>query len=93
MRKVFSLLLAVGVVIVFAQPGFGQVQKVGSGESQVPSKVKVEMEESAATVVSVDYESRTGMLKLPDGTMLTFKARPELKNFDLVKVGDKVLIR
>jgi len=71
MKKVSSLLLAVGVVIAFAQRGFGQVQKLGLGESQVPSKVKVEIEESAATVVSVDYESRTGMLKLPDGPMLT----------------------
>ena len=91
MRKAFFLVLAVGVIIAFAQPGFGQVQKLASSEFQVPAKIKVE--ESTATVVSVDYENRTGMLKLPDGTMLAFKARPELKDFDLVKVGDKVLIR
>ncbi len=42
---------------------------------------------------SVDYENRTGNLKLPDGTMLTFKAGPEVRNFDQVKAGDKVLIR
>jgi len=93
MKKIFSLVLAVGVVIAFAQPGFGQAQKLASSESQVPSKVRAEAEESVATVASVDYESRTGTLKLPDGTMLTIKARPELKNFDVVKVGDKVLIR
>ncbi len=93
MNKIFSLSLAVCVVIAFAQPGFGQVQKLASSESQAPGKVKVEVEETTATVASVDYENRTGTLKLPDGTMVAFKARPELKNFDLVKVGDKVLIR
>jgi hypothetical protein len=93
MKKVVSLILAVGVVIAFAQPGFGQVQKLASSESQALGKVKVEVEEITATVVSVDYENRTGTLKLPDGTMLTFKAGPEVRNFDLVRVGDKVLIR
>lgn len=93
MKKVFSLVLAMGVVIAFVQPGFGQVQKLASNESQAAGKVKVEVEESTATVASVDYENRTGTLKLPDGTVLTFEAGPEVKNFDLVKVGDKVVIR
>lgn len=93
MKKVFSLLLTVGVVIAFAQPGFAQVQKMAGRDAQAPGGVKVEMEEGNATVDSVDYENRTGTLKLPDGTMLTFKAGPEVRNFDQVKVGDKVLIR
>jgi hypothetical protein len=33
------------------------------------------------------------MLKLPDGTTETFKAGPEVRNFDKLKVGDQVLIR
>jgi hypothetical protein len=93
MKKVFFLVLVVGVVIALAQPGFAQVQKLASSESQAPGKVKVEVEESTATVASVDYENRTGTLKLPDGTVLTFEAGPEVKNFDLLKVGDKVVIR
>jgi len=33
------------------------------------------------------------MLKLPDGTTVTFKAGPEVETFDKLKVGDQVLIR
>ena len=93
MKKVFSLVLAMGVVIAFAQPGFAQVQKMAGNDAQASGVVKVEAEEGTATVDSVDYENRTGTLKLPDGTMLTFKAGPEVRNFDQVKAGDKVLIR
>ncbi len=93
MKKVFSLALAVGMVIAFAQPGFTQVQKMAVNEAQAPDGVKMEVEGGTATVDSVDYENRTGTLKLPDGTMLTFKAGPEVRNFDQVKAGDKVLIR
>lgn len=93
MKKVFSLVLAIGVVIAFAQPGFAQVQKMAGHDAQAPSMVQVEAQEGTATVDSVDYENRTGTLKLPDGTVLTFKAGPEVRNFDQVKAGDKVLIR
>ena len=92
MKKALFLVLAVGMVIAFAEPGFAQVEKRAGNDAQVPG-VKVEAEENAATVASIDYENRTGTLKLPDGTMVTFKAGPEVRNFDHVKVGDKVLIR
>jgi len=86
MEKVFSVILAVGLVIAFAQFGFAQV------ETGVEKKA-VESLTSTAIVGSVDYENRTGMLKLPDGTTAIFKAGPEVKNFDQLKVGDQVLIR
>ncbi len=85
MKKVFSLALAVGLVSMFAQFGFAQVETV-------VEKKAVESRTSTATVVGIDYEGRTGTLKLPDGTTATFKAWPEARDFDQLKVGDQVLI-
>jgi hypothetical protein len=82
-----------GVVILFTQPGFAQVQKTAGHDVQTPDRVNVETKDGTATVVSIDYENRTGTLRLPDGTILTFKARGEMSNFDQVKAGDQVLIR
>jgi len=86
MRKVFSIALAVGLVSALAPFGFAQVETV-------VEKKAVESLTSTATVVGLDYENRTGTLKLPDGTTTTFKAWPEARNFDQLKVGDQVLIR
>jgi hypothetical protein len=93
MKKLCSLLLAVGVVIAFAQPGFSQVERMADNDAQVPGAVRVGADEATAIVDAVDYENRTGTIRLPDGTTLSFKAWPELRNFDRVKVGDKVFIR
>jgi hypothetical protein len=93
MRKLFSLLLGVGLVIAFAQFGFAQAQTVSEKNATTPSFSAVESPINTATVGAIDYENRTGMLKLPDGTTETFKAGPEVRNFDKLKVGDQVLIR
>ena len=92
MKKVLLLALTLGMVIVFVQPGFAQVQKMAKNDAKAASGIKVEAEKNTATVDSVDYENRTGTLKLPDGTTMSFKANPGVKNFDQLKVGDKVLI-
>jgi hypothetical protein len=93
MKKVFSLLLAVGLVIAFAQFGFAQVKTVGEKSATTPGFSAVESPTNTATVGAIDYENRTGMLKLPDGTTAIFKAGPEVRNFDQLNVGDQVLIR
>jgi len=93
MKRVLFLALTVSVVIAFAQPGFAQVRKIAGNSAPAAGGIKVEAEEGTATVDSIDYENRTGTLKLPDGTMLTFRVSPEVRNSDQVKVGDKVLIR
>ena len=93
MKKGFSLLLAVGVVIAFAQFGFAQAETVVKNNAEKPGAVPVESGTSMATVDAIDYENKTGTLKLPDGTTETFKAGPEVGNFDRIKVGDQVFIR
>jgi hypothetical protein len=93
MKKVLCVVFAGCVVIAFAQFGFAQVGKMAENDGPKPGAVKVEAQEGTATVDAIDYENRTGMLKLLDGTMLTFKAGPEVRDFEQVKVGDRVLIR
>jgi hypothetical protein len=93
MKKILRLLLVVCASIALAQIGFAQAQKMARDNAQRPGAVKVEAEESIATVDTVDYENRTGTLKLLDGTMLTFKFGPEVRNFDEIKVGDQVILK
>ncbi len=92
MKKVLSLLLGVGL-IALTQFGFAQAQTGVEKEATTPGFSAAESPTSTATVGAIDYENRTGMLKLPDGSTVTFKAGPEVKNFDKLKVGDQVLIR
>jgi hypothetical protein len=45
---------------------------------------------TTSTVVSVDAAQRTLQLKQADGAVTTYKAGPEVVNFEQVKVGDRV---
>jgi hypothetical protein len=46
-----------------------------------------------ATVEAIDYDKRTVDLKGPKGNVVTLKVGPEAKNFNQVKVGDRVTAR
>src|SRR4051812_7055923 len=46
-----------------------------------------------ATVEAIDTASRTVTLKGPGGNLVPIVAGPEVKNFDQIKVGDRVLVR
>ena len=93
MKRVFSLLLAAGAIIAFSQIAFAQVDKMAEKHANKSGVLVVESFTSTATVDAIDYENRTGTIKLPDGTTKIFKAGPEVGNFNLLKVGDPVLIR
>ncbi len=93
MKRLFYQILLVGIVICLAGVVFAQVEtgveKSAEGSGAVVAKVIT----STATVVGIDYENRTGTLKLSDGTTVTFSAGPEVRNFEQMKVGDEVLVR
>ena len=92
MKKILSLVFVGCAVIAFAQFGFAQTQKIDR-RAEKPGVVSVAAIESKATICAIDYEKRTGTLRLADGTTETFNAGPEVKNFDQVKVGDQVILR
>ena len=92
MKKVLSVVSVICAIMAFAQLGFAQVQKIGN-DIEKPGAIVVEAVTSRATVDTVDYEKRTGTLKLPDGTIVTFSFGPEVSSFEQINVGDKVLLK
>ena len=93
MKKGFSLVVAVGLVIAFAQIGFAQVGTTVERDAERAGTVVAQTATSTATVAAIDHEHRIATIRLPDGTAVTFKAGPEVKSFDQLRVGDQVLVR
>ena len=59
-------------------------------EPGVPGGIIVETYRNSATVTAIDAANRKVTLVTPDGRMETFKAGPEVVNFDQIRVGDQV---
>jgi hypothetical protein len=56
----------------------------------VPGGIFVETYKNTATVTAIDAANRKVTLVTRDGRMDTFKAGPEVVNFDQIRVGDQV---
>ena len=56
----------------------------------VPGGIIVETYRNTATVTAIDAAKRKVTLVTPDGRMETFKAGPEVVNFDQIRIGDQV---
>ncbi len=56
----------------------------------VPGGIIVETYKNTATVTAIDTANRKVTLVTPDGRKETFKAGPEVVNFDQIRVGDQV---
>jgi hypothetical protein len=74
---------------VKAPAGKTAVEKMAGDK---PGVVVAEAVKVTATVEAVDKDKRTITVKGPQGRMVTLKVGPEAKNFDEIKVGDKVLV-
>jgi hypothetical protein len=89
------MLIALGMLV--APPAFAQAQKPAmSGETVVASKpgaaAVVSTAEVTATVVAIDKATRTVTLKGPQRTV-DVVAGDEVKNFDQIRVGDRVVVK
>jgi hypothetical protein len=87
----WSLLLSVLLGLVVSQ-AFAQ-DKPEMKPAGKPGVVVAEGASITATVEAIDYDKRTVDLKGPKGKVVTLKVGPEAKNFNQVKVGDKVRAR
>jgi len=56
----------------------------------VPGGIVVETYRNSATVTAIDTANRKVTLVTPDGRKETFKAGPEVVNFDQIRIGDQV---
>jgi hypothetical protein len=82
MRKFGSLsLFALGLVLWSRSP----VEAQGAAVA--------EQIEAKAIVESVDQSTRTIVLRREDGSLVSIKAGPEVRNFAQVKAGDRVAVR
>lgn len=52
-----------------------------------------EVVEASATVEAIDTTTRRVRLKGPEGRSMIVQAGPEVRNFDQVRVGDRVVVR
>ncbi len=83
-----AALVLLPFVAAAQQPPVVGIELVG------PGKYAGAFEESATVVVdSIDKASRTVVAKRANGDLLSIACGPEVKNFDQIKVGDKVVSR
>ncbi len=99
MKRVLSVVLAVMLMVAFAQVAAAQEHA-----ATVSKEMKAAPKEAAgrpgavvagtatvtATIDAIDAATRKVTLKYPDGKMQTITCGPEVRNFDQMKVGDLV---
>jgi Cu/Ag efflux protein CusF len=86
-----KLLTAIGLVVAaaIASPVTAQTREVAAGTA--PGRAGVAQTVNiTATITAIDKATRDITLKGPQGKELTVTAGSEVKNFDLMKVGDQV---
>jgi hypothetical protein len=85
-------LIVSGFLAFFASQAVAQ-EKPEMKPSGKPGAVVAEGVSITATVEAIDYDKRTVDLKGPKGNVVRLKVGPEAKNFNQVKVGDRVRAR
>jgi hypothetical protein len=86
-------ILAIAVAAAFAPLTFAQAPAAGGMVATEPGKgVAMQAVKASATVEAVDAATRTVKLKMPKGDSRSIVAGEEVRNFDQIKVGDKVTV-
>jgi len=68
----------------------GESATMVAGQKGEPGGIVVDTHKITATVNAIDAASRKITLVTPDGTKTTFKAGPEVVDFNQIQVGDQV---
>lgn len=93
-RKTYTLALAPLALLSLTSccsPGsIKDSAKVAVYQEGVPGGIVVETISATATVTAIDAAARRVTLVTPEGDKTTFKAGPEVANFDQIQVGDQV---
>jgi hypothetical protein len=86
--------LASAVILSIAVSAPVAAQNVQGMAAQGPNAIgAARAAEITATITAVDKAKRAVTLKGPQGREKTIVARPEVKNFDQLKVGDQVTVQ
>ncbi len=89
-----AMLLAAGVLAFTSCSSTpkGKMTTVGAYQEGVPGGVVVRTFKTTATVTGIDADSRKVTLVSPDGKKTTYKAGPEVINFDQIRIGDQLKV-
>ncbi len=85
MKRILSLFL-----VVFLSISFMACATIGYKGADKPGRVVTSVAVVTATVEAVDYERRKVTLKGPQGNSVTLHVDERARNFNQIKVGDKV---
>jgi hypothetical protein len=92
MRKQLTA-LAIAIAAI-GMPAHALAQGAGAVVTREPGKVAAaEAVQISATVQAIDKAKRLITLKGPEGNTFDVTAGPEVRNFDQIKVGDRVVAR
>ncbi len=70
----------------------GEMTTAGAYQKGVPGGVVVRTFKTTATVTGIDADSRKVTLVSPEGRKNTYKAGPEVINFDQIRIGDQLKV-
>lgn len=88
-KRILSTAVAVAVATVLTLPVAAQTG--GAAVVTAPGKAGiVQTVKATATIAAIDKTTRDITLKGSDGNLMTLTAGPDIKNFDMLKVGDQV---
>jgi len=68
----------------------GETVTVAAVQKGVPGGIIIETFNTSATVTGIDAGTRKVTLVTPEGKQTTYKAGPEVINFDQIRIGDQV---
>lgn len=87
-------------IVASVQPADQKVASVEGSKSVIvrnqtkkPSGVMTDTDVVTATVVSINAEKRTAVLRGPKGNEFKIKIAPDVRNLENVKKGDKVVVK
>jgi hypothetical protein len=87
-------ILAIAVSAAFSPFTFAQKPEGGGVIATAPGKgVAMQAIKATATVTAVDKATRSVTLQMPKGDTRTVVASEEVRNFDQIKVGDKLVVK
>lgn len=100
LRTSLPAVLALAVIAAACLPAAAQkaaeqkpAATLDAGVATEPGKgAAVQTMKTTATIVSIDAATRDVTLKRQDGKMITLSLSEEVRNFDQLKVGDKVYV-
>lgn len=75
------------------KPAWEEVEEIKPVRGAKPGAAIVRAYELSAKVVDIDYQNRKITLKGPQGRLMQFTAKPEIRRFNEIKAGDMVVAR